>query len=190
MVQEFDWLSLSDSPQTTFEKAVERDAQVLMFIPFEPKRISADIAEIARINFENGRELDLMGGDVVYSTKILNKEFEDAVIGAFWHIGAVDPDSDFIVQSQDLWGAEVNWVTAMAFDATQAWIEALRRSSSSNPTRQNLQRILSSQDFSAPGASDNVEFTQTGDRNISAQLVKVSQFEEGYRFEPILFRED
>lgn len=190
VVQEFDWSDLSASSQFTFEQAVERDAQVLMFIPFEPRRISEDIAAIARANFENGKELDLMGGDVVYSIEVLSQEFEDAVIGAFWHIDAADPDSDFIVQSKDLWGAEVNWVTAMAFDATQAWIEALRRSSSPNPTRQSLQRILSSRDFSAPGASDDVKFTQTGDRNISAQLVKVSQFEGGYRFEPIFFRED
>ena len=83
--------------------------------------------------------------------------------------------------------AEVNWVTAMAYDATQAWIEALEQSSA-NPTRTDLQKILSSDSFSAPGASSEVRFSRNGDRPISSQLVEVTHDDASskqYRFEPV-----
>ena len=31
--------------------------------------------------------LKLMGGDVAYSSTVLEEEFEGMVVGAFWHIG-------------------------------------------------------------------------------------------------------
>ena len=129
----------------------------------------------------------MMGGDVAYSGTVLEEEFEGMIIGAFWHIGAVDPDSEFILQSRDLWISDVNWVTAMAYDATQAWIEAFRRSESA-PTRTSLQAILSDSAFSAPGASSEVRFSRNGDRPIASQLVEVvlkDSASEQYYFEPV-----
>ena len=176
--------------QEAFEQASERDAQVLMLVPSSLSELQEVVIPLADLNFTSGEQLSLMGGDVVYSDKVLTEQFEDSVVGAFWHISAADPNSEFIIQSQQLWNAEVNWVTAMAYDAAQAWIEALERSES-DPTRMGLQTILSSKEelFSAPGASESVQFLESGDRPISGQLVQVVQQgnldDSNYLFEAI-----
>ena len=183
VVRRFNW-SLSDfDSQQAFEFAIEEDVQVLMFIPASVSEIEEKVLPIAQLNFESGLPFDLMGGDVAYSQEILTEEFEGMVVGAFWHVDA-NEDSDFVVKSNNLWGAQINWKTAMAYDATRAWIEALRRSDSA-PTRNKLQQIISSQNFTASGASSSVTFTQRGERDIPVELVEVRSSTNGYRFEPV-----
>ena len=190
VVADFDLSKNSFNVQEAFEQASERDAQVLMLVPSSLSELQEVVIPLADLNFTSGEQLSLMGGDVVYSDKVLTEQFEDSVVGAFWHISAADPNSEFIIQSQQLWNAEVNWVTAMAYDAAQAWIEALERSES-DPTRMGLQTILSSKEelFSAPGASESVQFLESGDRPISGQLVQVVQQgnldDSNYLFEAI-----
>jgi ABC-type branched-subunit amino acid transport system substrate-binding protein len=44
-----------------------------------------------------------------------------------WHIGA-NANTPFVQESRKLWGADVNWRSATAYDAMQALIAAMRRS--------------------------------------------------------------
>jgi branched-chain amino acid transport system substrate-binding protein len=72
----------------------------------------------------------------------------------------------------------------MAYDATQALIAAIKR----NPTRQGVQEALSASDFSASGASGEIRFLPSGDRNRAVQLVKIEKGSRsgfGYDFVPI-----
>ncbi|NEQ22113.1 MAG: receptor ligand binding family protein, partial [Microcoleus sp. SIO2G3] len=83
-----------------------------------------------------------------------------------------------------LWGGDVNWRTAMSYDAAAALIAALGR----NPTREGVEQALRSPDFSAQGASDTVRFLPSGDRNQGVQLVTVKPGNRsgyGYDFIPI-----
>ncbi|MEN8445771.1 MAG: ABC transporter substrate-binding protein, partial [Cyanobacteria bacterium J06555_13] len=186
IVADFD-VSGNFSAPIALDQAIEREAEVLMLIPSRFSELQESILPVAQLNASKEKPLRLMGGNVAYSSAVLTENFADMVVGTFWHIEAADPSSEFIIQSQQLWGAEVNWVTAMAYDATQAWIEALQRSAS-KPTRRSLQEILSSanEPFSAVGASESVVFLSNGDRPISGQLVQVTRDESSekvnYRF--------
>ena len=188
VVAELDWSQKSFNPKQAFEQAIEQDAELLMVVPASFEELQKNVFPIAQQNFTTEEPLKIMGGDVAYSGTVLEEEFEGMVVGAFWHIGAVDPKSEFISQSRELWTADVNWVTAMAYDATQAWIEALEQSEAV-PTRTGLQRILSNSSFSASGASSEVRFSRNGDRPISSQLVEVARKDTSsgrYYFEPVI----
>lgn len=87
--------------------------------------------------------------------------------------------------SKQLWIGNVNWRTAIAYDATKALIGAIER----DPTRTGVQQALMSPNFSASGASGTVQFLPSGDRNAPIQLVKIvpgQQSGTGYDFVPIL----
>ena len=176
IIRRFDWSSPDFDLQQAFEVATEGDAQVLMLVPANATERKEKVLPIATLNFENWSPFDLIGGDVVYSQDVLREEFEGMVIGAFWHIDA-NENSEFVVESTELWGASVNWITAMSYDATQAWIEALK--SAPTPTRTQLQQILSSQSFTASGASNSVNFTPRGERDIPIELVEVRPASDG-----------
>ncbi|NEP41889.1 MAG: ABC transporter substrate-binding protein [Okeania sp. SIO2H7] len=182
--QVVDEISLSESNFSAFKsikKAKERGAEVLMLAP-----TPAFLDKALQVVNVNDGELDLLGGDAVYALKTLElggKDARNLTVAVVWHIDG-DPYSDFPRRSKQLWKAEVNWLSAMAYDAAQAFITALDRS----PTRPGIQQTLLASDFSAFGASGEILFQQTGDRNGSIQLVKVapgSKSGAGYDFVPI-----
>ena len=81
-------------------------------------------------------------------------------------------------------GGDVNWRTAMAYDATKALAEGLRV----NPSRRGIQQILSQSDFSLAGASGNIKFLRSGDRNAAVKLVEIrpgNNSSYGYDFVPL-----
>jgi branched-chain amino acid transport system substrate-binding protein len=105
------------------------------------------------------------------------------VVAVLWHILG-DRQSDFPQKSRDLWGADVSWRTALAYDATVALIAALER----NPTRSGIQQALTASDFSPTGASGAIRFLPSVDRSAPVQLVKVvtgNRSRTGYDFEPV-----
>jgi branched-chain amino acid transport system substrate-binding protein len=112
-----------------------------------------------------------LGGNDVYAPKTLEVGGAQAagmIVAVPWHIDT-DPAAAFPQQSRQFWGAEVNWRTALAYDATQA----LAASISQNPTRKGMQTALSQPGFNANGASGTIRFLASGDRNATIQLVKV-----------------
>jgi branched-chain amino acid transport system substrate-binding protein len=147
--------------------AIAKQAQVLLLVP---ELNQADQAlQIFNAN-KGSQELRLLGGDVMYSHKILGQgqAAEHLVVAVPWYRKHSNP-SQFERDAQSLWGTiEVNWRTATAYDATQVIAEGLRRISKDNPTRQELKRVLSASDFSAKGATGKVEFDETGDRKVDA----------------------
>jgi len=108
VVADLDWSQKNFNPKQAFEQAVEQGAELLMVVPTDFEALQKNVFPIAQRNFVAAEPLKLMGGDVAYSSTVLEEEFEGMVVGAFWHIGSVDPQSEFIQQSQQLWNAEVN----------------------------------------------------------------------------------
>lgn len=181
VIAEFDLSDPSFSAAKSVEQAVKQNAQVLMLAA---NTDSLDRAlQVVQLNRQR---LSLLGGDDVYTPKTLEIGRDaavDMVLSVPWHIDG-DPTSDFPNQSRQLWGGDVNWRTALAYDATQALIAGLR----SNPTRAGIQQTLSSADFSTTGASGVIRFLPSGDRNASVQLVKItpgSRSGTGYDFVPV-----
>ncbi|MGK7952304.1 MAG: ABC transporter substrate-binding protein [Xenococcaceae cyanobacterium] len=185
VVTQSDWSVDNFNPNHAVSKAIERGAEVLMLVPDNAQQIKQGL-EVAKISQQR---LKLLGGDVMYSPKTLELGAEnviDMVLGAFWHIDA-DLNSQFSLKSKKLWGAEVNWISAMAYDATKALIQALQLQS--NPNRIGVKQVLSNSDFVASGASNSVSFLPSGNRaQPKIQLVKIFKEREsktGYSFEPI-----
>ena len=139
------------------------------------------------IQMNQGR-LPMLAGDGAYAPKILQIGKENAVgliVATPWHLLA-HPQTAFVKTANTLWGGDINWRTAMAYDATQALISAIGDQPS--PTRESIQQSLTNSNFAANGATGKVRFLLSGDRNQAVQLVKVepgSRSGFGFDFVPI-----
>lgn len=185
VVAEADFNSEGFLPRTELEGAKTRGASAIALIP------STDIDRALQVVNVNARELPLLGDlGNLYGVKTLDVGGEDAVGMAIpipWHIQ--NPGSEAFVQtSRQLWGADVNWATVMAYEAMSAIAQAL--APTPNPTREDIQDTLANNGFSAPGVLQPVKFLPSGDRDGRVIMVEVqpanpSRSGTGYDFVPV-----
>ncbi|HAZ48905.1 MAG TPA: ABC transporter substrate-binding protein [Cyanobacteria bacterium UBA11369] len=151
--------------------------------------LAASVDKIKRsldISISNKGRLSLMGNSTLYTIDTLKFGQADAnemVLAAPWHPQAI-PDNPFPKNARNYWGGDVNWRSALAYDATQAIIAGLNQDN----TRQGLRKALSSSQFSANGATGKIQFLPSGDRNASSILVKIQPGQSsgtGYDFAPL-----
>lgn len=183
VLNKFDLSNPSFNATNHVNEAIKQGAEVLMLAP--NRSVLDKALKIAEANHK-GKRLSLLGGDDVYAPEVLKgkQTVSGMVVAVPWDIGN-NQSSNFAVESKKLWGNnDVNWRTAMSYDATKALIAAIQR----NPTRQGVQQVLAGKDFSAQGASGNIGFFE-GDRlDAKIQLVKVvpaANSSNGYDFVPI-----
>jgi branched-chain amino acid transport system substrate-binding protein len=183
VVNEFDLSSADFSASQSVAEATKQGAEVLMLAA------NTDTLDKAlQVVQVNQKRLPVLAGDDVYALKTLEvgqQPAEGMVVAIPWHIDT-QTNPEFARSSRQLWNADVNWRTALAYDATQALIAALSRS----PSRTGIQKALAASDFSAMGASGTVRFLPSGDRNAQVQLVKIEKKESsrsrtGYDFVPV-----
>jgi branched-chain amino acid transport system substrate-binding protein len=180
IVAEFDLASPTFSARSTVDQAAQQGAEVLVLVANTAKLDQA--LQIIRVN---NQKLSLLGGDSIYNPKTLEVGGKDAigmVVAVPW-ILLSNPNSAFVKASQQLWGGDVNWRTAMAYDATVTLSTALKQ----NPTRQGVESALSAPNFSVDGATGTIRFLRSGDRNQAMQLVEVepgSRSSYGFDFVP------
>jgi branched-chain amino acid transport system substrate-binding protein len=183
IVKKFDLASSTFKAKDNLEEAMNLGAEVVALFPSSKYRDQA--LKVARVT---PSRLRLLGGDSLYQKDTLEQGKDnvlDMVVAVSWH-GEANSQAEFTKNADRLWGADVNWRSAMAYDATKALIAALQQ----NPTRSGVQKALSATNFSAQGASGVVNFLQTGDRNGPIQLVKIIRDENsrsgtGYDFVPL-----
>lgn len=183
VVAEFDLADPNFKAAQAMNQLQAQDAEVIMLAANTPVLDQA----LAVINANNG-QLDLLGGDSLYNPKILNigaAAAEGMVVAVPWHILAY-ANAPFVTNSRQLWGGDVNWRTAMSYDAVKTFAAAM----ATLPTvdRQSLQQALSKPGFQAEGATRTVQFLPSGDRNQAAQLVIIepgSRSGYGYDFVPL-----
>lgn len=174
VVGEFD-LSQNFSAQDAYQRAQQRGAEVLALLPN-----SATLNPTFDVIQENQGRLPLLGGDSPYRSTTLEKggtNAEGMVLAVPWHIAA-DRTANFPKMARRLWGGDVSWRTAMTYDASQAFIQALKTAQD----RSDIQAALISPEFSAEGASGKVRFLRSGDRNQRTQLVKIVPSKPGGEF--------
>ena len=149
-------------------KKAKETVSLLVLVP-ETSRSFNQALEILDSNKDS--DLTLLGGDSLYSQTVENKgeKAKNLMIPIPWFQKENQANqSPFESDAQELWNAQVNWRTAMSYDATMVIAEGLRRMDN-NPTRKGLQQVLSAPDFSAPGAAGKIEFDENGDRKITRQ---------------------
>ena len=181
IVTEVDLANPNFNPANEVEAAIKQGAAGLILLPNTSTLNQALL--VAQVN--NGR-LPLLAGDGAYSPKTLQvggKSVSDMVLAVPWHIQG-KTSGDFPQAATKLWGGDVNWRTALAYDAARALIAGLE----TNPSRQGIQQTLSQSDFVTTGASGTIRFLPSGDRNQTVQLVKVKPGKRsgfGYDFVPV-----
>jgi branched-chain amino acid transport system substrate-binding protein len=167
--------------QASLEQAVGQGAEAVVLATN-----TATLDQALQVIAANQTGLLLLGGDSLYNPKLLQQggAAADGMIVTVPWIFLSNPNSAFASQARQLWGGDVNWRTAMAYDAFVAIATGL----SPNANRQGLQATLTSGGFSAQGATGAVRFLPSGDRNQAMQLVEVAPGQRsgyGYDFVPV-----
>jgi branched-chain amino acid transport system substrate-binding protein len=181
VVEEFDVSSASFSADRSLEQAAQRGAQALVLTTN-----TSTLDQALQIIQTNSQQLPLLGGDSLYNPRILQVGQTNAVgmvVAVPWIISP-NLQSPFVRSAQSLWGGDVNWRTAMSYDATRVLLEGLQR----NATRQGIQQALSNPEFEIEGATGSVRFLSSGDRNQPMQLTVVepgSRSGYGFDFVPV-----
>jgi len=184
--QVVDIFDLSDpnfDASRSLQQAIENGAEALM-LSTNPNKLDKAL-EVIKVNKQR---LELLGGNDIYTPKTLQIAMKSAkrmVVAVPWH-NKNNPDSDFAEMAQNLWRGEISWRTAMAYDATQAWISALE--DNQRPTRSKLQKTLANPGFSSSGVDRKIRFSMAGDRLADIQLVEIKPANNdfGYEFTPLV----
>jgi branched-chain amino acid transport system substrate-binding protein len=169
------------NPNTVISQLISSGADALMLAP-HIDRIDKAI-ELARAN--KGK-LPLFSSPTMYTNQTLKTGKADVngmVLPTPWHPTAIS-GNPFPENARKIWGGNVSWRTAMAYDATMVVSKGLQQ----GKTRQELQKVLRSENFSFDGASGKVQFSPSGDRKSDVTLIKVepsSQSLTGYDFAPL-----
>jgi len=183
VVKEFDMIAAGFDGSHSMRDAVVLQGAEVILLASNTGTIDQAL-QVAQAN--TSPRLPMLGGDDLYAAKTLQvgqQAVEELTLAVAWHILA-NPNADFPREANQLWGGEVNWRSAMAFDATTALIAALAK----NPTRKGVQAILSSPNFRVTGAANEIKFLPSGDRNQAIQLVTIKKGTRtnlGYEFVPI-----
>jgi branched-chain amino acid transport system substrate-binding protein len=158
---------------TTLSDIVNSQAQGILLSPHIDRMSRATTL----IN-ENQKRLPLFSTPTMYTIQTLQESGQNAeglILSIPWF-----PTQPFASNAERLWRGPINWRTANSYDATQVIIAGLR----DEQTRSSLQRTIRRQGFAAPGASGDVRFLPTGDRDSSGLLAQVTATADNrFRFE-------
>jgi branched-chain amino acid transport system substrate-binding protein len=179
-------------PEQAVNRLLNQGANTLLLAP-HIDRIDRAIA----ITKANRGRMNLLASTSLHTGQTLESG-RDAVNGLLlavpWYPNAL-PNDSFSPSAIRLWGGSVTWRTAMSYDATWAIVAGLQQAITTDTqqraTRVGLKDVLRSTEFSVNGASGNIRFIQSGERQIVPEigvLIQVkpapkSQF--GYAFYPV-----
>ena len=116
--------------------------------------------------------------------------FEKLILSVGWH-PLNSPNKEFPQQARLLWEEEGNTRIASGYDAARALIKALEMQQ--EPSREGMQKTLSSPDFTAWGATGTIQFNspENGDRkNHPSDLVHIVECPKerfGLAFVPVKY---
>ena len=139
-------------PDSIVDRAVTANVDALLITPSVSKMDKA--IAVARANQQ---QLPLLGNHSLYNHKTIElggDAIAGMVIPSPWLSSTVD--NDFPQVAMQYWGGQVNWRTAMAYDAVEAIAQGLKQSNN----RQELQLALTQPDFSVDGATGKFKFEQ------------------------------
>ena len=172
-------------PGSIVAQAVAENVDALLLAPSVNKMDKA-----IAIAQANQQKLPLLGNHSLYTYETI-KSGQNAIAGMVlpspW-LSDNTNQSDFPQVAMEYWGGEVNWRTAMAYDAVSAIVQGLHQSND----RASLQLALTQSNFSVDGATGNFYFQQ-GDRLGTVELAYVAKSSDNgdqYQFSKLDFRSD
>jgi branched-chain amino acid transport system substrate-binding protein len=165
------------------------NADVVVLLPD-----SETLSQAIEVASTNRNRLPILAGDAFYTIESLQKggsALSNAVLSVPWHpLASANPN--FVQASSSLWGGDVNWRTAFAYDAMQT-LRSARSTASVTPQmgvegRTKFNSALTGSGFSANGTTGVITFLPSGDRNSKVLLVRVqpgNRSGTGFDFVPI-----
>lgn len=167
--------NLEATAKKMVRQAKKEGADAVMLIPDNSLVVNAE----AIIKEADKQKLGLLGVTNLYREEVL-QETCPAVEGMTMTIawiadGSANPEFVKSSSSSEFWKGEVNFATAMTYNAVQAMATAMDK----NPTRSGIQAALDRPDFAVKNTADAqpMTFTQRS-RAATAQLVTVKKEEE------------
>lgn len=181
VVAEFDLSGPDFNAYETVEQAIAQKAEVIMLAA--PGQVSERALQVVQMN---RKRLPVLAGDSIYTKKTLQVGGEAAVGMVVAVPSNVLGNTRLPIQKQakQLWGQEIDWRAALAYESTQTLVAAMQR----DPSRRGIQQTLAAPNFKAAGAVGSVSFSPTGDREGVVQLVQVAPVPKQpqvYQFKPI-----
>lgn len=167
-------IPFSDNLDDAIKQVKKHKANVIVLFP-TTDGLTSDAAEQV---IESAKQLKylIVGGDSLETPKML-RNFTGNQAGSVMAIPWEQKSTlnlQFSAKAKKLWGKQLYWRTALAYDATRALLAALEKLPS--PNRLELQQAMASPHFKAFGATGKITFAENGDRQESiVQLVKVVQ---------------
>ena len=161
-------------------KIISSGADAILLAPSLRK-----VDEAIAVAEANQQTLPLLGSHTLNSYSLLEEgnAVKGMTLAVAWN-PLSKPQNKFNRESKKLWGGLVSWRTAMAYDAAKTIFAGMKV----RDTREGLQRALNSSNFAAEGATSNVSFLPSGDRNLQGTLVQVqpgNRSGTGFDFVPL-----
>ncbi|MBD2460978.1 amino acid ABC transporter substrate-binding protein [Oscillatoria sp. FACHB-1407] len=181
VLNEFDLASPNFNAAATLAQANQQGAEVLVMLAN-----TATLDPALQVVGQNQNQLAVLGGDSLYNPKTLEvggAAAEGMVVAVPWVLLS-NPQSSFVKTARELWGGDVNWRTAMAYDAVQVLIQGMQ----AGREREAIKNALNSDIFEVEGATGTIRFLPSGDRNQPMQLVTIqpgTRSGYGYDFVPV-----
>ncbi len=174
-----DFSAVNFNGDKEIREALNNGADTMVIIPHIDGIEKANLLAV-----KNRGRLNFLGTSVLNTIKTLEvgESMEGLSIVVPW--SAKNPLNQlFATSARQLWGGNVNWRTASAYDATNTFIEGLRQ----GQTRDTLQQAIENPQFSTNTINGIVKFLPNGDRSVKGIIVQVqpSKHQTGYDFIPI-----
>lgn len=174
VVQPVDLRNPNLDVKAEIERSVNQDqVRAAVLLP-STQTISVAIS-VARANSKLPQQKKfqhILGGTALYSPNTLvqgGSAVEGLILNVPWFD---DGTSSYAKDAKKKWQGNINWRTANGYDATQALIDALRKSD--KPTRETVLNNLRFVDLpSGQTSGDRLRFFATGDPDRQYSLVKV-----------------
>lgn len=183
----FDIAEESFNTQLALKEASDRGVNVYVLLP-DGQVTNALSNAIKVIKADAGRSF-LIGGNSIVRPEVTDLDIApetSLAASTFWH--PLSPQNPrFLQQSQQLWEADINNGTAMAYDAAIALIKAIKLQP--KPSRQGTIAELANPEFLIEeGATGSIKFNspKNGDRqDFYPTLVRLTRCKEKNRFIPL-----
>ena len=162
-------------PDSIVSKAIALDVDALLLAPSVNKMERA--IAVARANQQR---LPLLGNHSLYTYKTIEsgqKAISGMVIPSPW-LSEENRYSNFPKTAMQYWGGQVNWRTAMTYDAVTAIAQGLKKGNN----RSELQLALTHADFTVNGATGKFQF-EHGDRLGQVQLAYIQKSNAGDKYQ-------
>ena len=194
-IRDFDISKKDFNAERAIKEIQENGETAIVLVPdFYVTRSLDSAFEIIKLN---GNRNWIVGAWIMMCPQMLEfasqqpqKLLKKLIFSVGWH-PLNSPNPVFPQQARSLWGEEGNTRIASAYDAARALIKALEMQP--KPSREGMQKTLSSPDFTAYGATGTIQFDSpnNGDRkNPPSDLVHIvecpkAQF--GLAFVPVKY---